>query len=81
MAFAIGKHFGNAVERNRGRRRLKEAFATAWRAGSTERAERLRGAFLLSGSRGLLDDPFDRLVTDVAACLDQLAAARETVSP
>ena len=79
VAFAIGKPFGSAVERNRGRRRLKEAFLAAWRSGSGQRAERLRGVFLLSGTRDLLHAPFRDLVDDVDACLDLLAARRAAV--
>ena len=59
---------------------MKEAFVSAWRSGSAQRAERLRGAFLLSGSRGLLHDPFAKLVADVDACLDLLATPTEAVS-
>jgi ribonuclease P protein component len=77
VAFAFGRRFGTAVERNRSRRRLKEAFVAAWRAGSTERADRLRGAFLMSGSRGLLHAPFRELVRHVEACLDELVSPVE----
>jgi ribonuclease P protein component len=67
LAFAFGRKFGNAVERNRARRRLRAAFAQAWdpNVGPT-------GAFLVAGSRSVLTDDFDRLVADVAGCIRQL---------
>ncbi|MGH1491188.1 MAG: ribonuclease P protein component [Acidimicrobiales bacterium] len=73
VAFAIGRSFGNAVERNRGRRRLRAAFIEA--LGRTE-VERMQGAFLLTGSRGLLTNDFSRLVDDVEACLKKLASEK-----
>ncbi len=79
VAFAIGRSFGNAVERNRGRRRLKAAFIQALdhRGTPTPAAtfDPLGGAFLLTGSRGLLTERFTTLVEDVEACLDKLDRA------
>lgn len=79
VAFALGRKFGTAVERNRARRRLRDAFAKAW-AGHTgsdndelDATLQLHGAFLLSGHRGLLTAPFDRLITDITHCLEQLS--------
>ncbi len=72
VALALGRRFGNAVERNRGRRRLRAAFGAAWVARSSNRAPVLPGAFLLSGSRRLLNDPFDSIVSSVGECLDQV---------
>ncbi len=71
VAFAIGRSFGNAVERNRGRRRLRAAFVEAL----GRRSLHPQGAFLLAGDRGLLTDRFPRLVEDVEVCLDKAGAA------
>lgn len=108
VAFAIGRSFGNAVERNRGRRRLKAAFveaafgpqdharhmtSTPTPGNSTHAVDNLlivggrspvealdrsgnlgdlHGAFLLTGSRGLLTAPYLDLVDDVASCFRKL---------
>lgn len=75
LAFALGRSFGNAVERNRGRRRLRAAFievvSRVEQDEAFESAE-LHGAFLLTGSRGLLTNDFARLIGDVEACLTKL---------
>ncbi len=87
LAFALGRSFGNAVERNRGRRRLRAAFTEAVRnvhadhgsasaepgiESRTELRPEFQGAFLLTGSRGLLTDDFAKMVGDVEACLTKL---------
>ena len=69
VAMALGRRFGNAAERNRGRRRLRSAFAAGWKPELG-----LSGAFLLSGNRRVLSEPFDRLVAAVESCLVQLSA-------
>ncbi len=71
IAFALSKRFGNAVERNRGRRRLRSAFTEAWANDAIARPQ--PGAFLLTGNRGLLSSAYPELVADVARCLSQLA--------
>ncbi len=78
VAFALSRRFGSAVERNRARRRLRDAFARSWvdHHSTTTPALRLDGAFLLSGHRGLLSTPFARLVDDITTCLTRLSAAR-----
>ncbi len=68
-AFAFGRKFGNAVERNRARRRLRAAFSQAW-----EIAPGPDGAFLLSGSRSVLNAEFEQLVAAVADCLSKLSS-------
>ncbi len=76
VAYALGRGFGTAVERNRARRRLRDAFAQSWldHTTTTPPTLRLDGAFLLSGHRRLLSAPFDQLVDDVSTCLSRLAA-------
>jgi ribonuclease P protein component len=69
VAFAIGRRFGNAVERNRARRRLRAAFATGWVASPGP-----LGAYLLSGTRSLLTVEFGELVSAVEAGVGQLHA-------
>lgn len=79
VAFALGRRFGTAVERNRARRRLRDAFTQSWvdHVKTTTSTLRLDGAFLLSGHHGLLSVPFTQLVDDVSACLSRLAQKRE----
>ncbi len=57
LAFAIGKRFGNAVDRNRARRRLRAAIE---RVHTQEPLA--AGAYQISGSRQVLEVPFDVLV-------------------
>lgn len=71
LAMAIGRRFGNAVERNRARRRVRSAFAAAWAD-----SEGPEGAYLVTGSRSLLSMPFDRLVGRLGECLEACAATR-----
>ena len=73
VAFAIGRSFGNAVERNRARRRLRAAFVEAWRNATSPGSSPPLGAYLLTGGRGLLHARFAHLVADVGRCFDRLA--------
>jgi len=74
VAYALGRRFGTAVERNRARRRLRDAFAQSWADQiNTSPALRLDGAFLLSGRRSLLTTPFSGLIADVTTCLTRLS--------
>jgi len=77
VAYALGRRFGTAVERNRARRRLRDAFTHSWATytNTTDPTLRLDGAFLLSGHRNLLTAPFSQLVKDVSACLARLTTA------
>lgn len=85
VAFAIGRSFGTAVERNRGRRRLRAAFVDALR--DDDGCRDLSGAFLLTGTRGLLTTGYQDLVADVEACIDRVcgdqtqSATAPTVQP
>lgn len=72
LGFALSRKFGNAVERNRGRRRLRAAFVESWNRPATERPP--TGAFLLTGTRRLLTDDYPHLVNDVDRCLARLVA-------
>lgn len=70
LAFAIGKKFGTAVERNRARRRLRAAFHEV-------AADRIlpAGAYQVSCSRAVLDSEYARLTASLERCLAQLAPA------
>ena len=65
LAFAFSRRFGNAVERNRAKRRLRRAFEAAG-------GDQQPGALLMSGSRRVLDCSYERLVADVRSCLERI---------
>lgn len=65
LGFTVTRRVGNAVERNRIRRRLKAAAqlnAGKFRAGHD---------YVLIGRRNALHEPFDQLVSGVASALEQ----------
>ncbi len=68
VAFAIDRRFGNAVERNRARRRIRGALAQV----DGERSLP-HGAYLFRPSRASLHCSFDTLVETVGAAVDSLA--------
>lgn len=74
LAFAIGRRFGNAVERNRARRRLRDAFATAagFRGDWQVTVPAPIGSYLLTGSRSLLIDDFSHVVANIETCFAKL---------
>lgn len=59
VAFAIGRRFGNAVQRNRARRRLRAAFE----AGASALGAPLPVALLVRARPTVLEVGFDELVT------------------
>jgi len=65
LAFAIGRRFGNAVTRNRARRRLQAAFHSAWEASPGAPT----GAYLMMADRAVLTVPFSGLEQAVRSCL------------
>ena len=76
VAFAFGRKFGNAVQRNRARRRLRAAFADAWNP-----ATHPPGAYLIAGSRSVLTDEYPSLVDDVRQCLERLGPEQTSLEP
>jgi len=67
VGFTVSKKVGTAVERNRVRRRLKQAVRLT-------AADRLQAGhdYVLVGRRAGLHVPFDRLIEDLAGALRQL---------
>jgi ribonuclease P protein component len=68
VAYAIGRRFGTAVERNRARRRLRAAIAL------DEALLLPGGTYLLAAERSVMTIPFPTLREHVTTLLD---AARE----
>jgi len=73
VGYTVSKQVGNAVERNRVRRRLREAVKVS--AGN--RMEKGRD-YVLVGRRAALDLPFDRLVEDLRSALKRVHAGAQT---
>ena len=71
LAFAVNRKFGNAVDRNRARRRLRNAFDQA----ISSYEDLFAGAFMLFGSRKVLSRDFQQLVEDLESCCAQLSEA------
>jgi len=71
VGFTVSKKVGNAVERNRVRRRLREVVRLS-------DAERLRPGndYVLVGRRAALDLPFARLMEDFSRALDHVHRQR-----
>jgi ribonuclease P protein component len=72
FGFTITRKIGNAVVRNRIRRRLREAVRLA-AAGHAEPAT----DYVLVGRRAALTLPFDRLVTDLLSGIEALSRPRK----
>jgi ribonuclease P protein component len=71
FGFTVSKKVGNAVERNRVRRRLREVVRLA--AGTRTRAGH---DYVLVGRRAALNLPFDRMMQDFDGALRRLHAGR-----
>jgi ribonuclease P protein component len=71
VGFTVSKKVGNAVERNRVRRRLREIVRLS-------AAGRLRAGhdYVLIGRRAALNLPFDRLVEEFAGAVHRVAQRR-----
>jgi ribonuclease P protein component len=67
VGFTVSRKVGTAVERNRVRRRLKQAVKV-----SAAEALRIGHDYVLVGRRAALHLPFDRLIEDLAGALRQL---------
>lgn len=70
VAFAIGRRFGNAVERNRARRRMRAVFGAVWTPGDP------LGAYQVSVTRAALGAPTTELTDALSRCLQQLTATQ-----
>ncbi len=80
VAFAFGRRFGNAVQRNRGRRRLRAAFVEVWKGLTPARRDELAGAYLATASPAVLRTPYHQLLDDISACLDQIKIVPTTAN-
>jgi ribonuclease P protein component len=69
VGFTVSKKVGNAVERNRVRRRLREVVRLA-----PEASMRTGYDYVLIGRRAALALPFDRLVQDLGRALGRVHA-------
>jgi ribonuclease P protein component len=72
VAYALGRAFGTAVQRNRGRRRLRAVVAELG-------PELPPGSYLLSADTRVTDMNYPQLTSDVREAM--LAAARDTARP
>ena len=70
VGFTVSKKVGNAVERNRVRRRLREVVRLAPQAGMRPGYD-----YVLIGRRSALELPFDRLIEDFDRALGRVHAA------
>ena len=71
VGFTVSKKVGNAVERNRVRRRLREMVR-----GSAALNEPTGHDYVLIGRRTALTTPFDRMVADFAGALRRVHKKR-----
>jgi ribonuclease P protein component len=75
FGFTVSKKVGNAVERNRVRRRLREIVRTA-------RSNRIRSGhdYVLIGRRAALKVPYARIAEEFEGALRRMHAARATAT-
>ena len=71
VGFTVSKKVGNAVERNRVRRRLREVVRL-----SAALPEQAGHDYVLIGRRAALTAPFDRLIADFAGALKRVHGTR-----
>lgn len=75
IGFTVSRKVGNAVERNRVRRRLRHALRSA------PRSLFQRGHdYVLIGRRGALSEPFGRIVADLEAAVTRVHRPAATAS-
>ena len=67
VAFALTKRFGNAVKRNKARRKLKSAFGVAFNDSS-----KIFGAYLISASPKILNAPHSKIIDDLKICFNMM---------
>lgn len=70
VGFAVSRQLRRAVERNRARRRLREAFRAARPAGPG------RTALVVIGRPGAVHEPFEALVTQMRQALTAIPGPR-----
>ncbi len=68
--FAVSRQLKNAVQRNRARRRLREAYRASRDAAPS------RAALVIVGRPGVLIEPFAALVTQLRGALAAIPGAR-----
>jgi len=76
VGFTVSKKVGNAAERNRVRRRLREVVRLSTRAPMQPGHD-----YVLIGRRAALDLPFDRLIEDFARALGRVHGGKGTGMP
>jgi len=76
FGFTITKKIGNAVTRNRIRRRLKAAFAA-----ETKTANLGAHDYVVVARQAALDRPYELLLSDVARAISALHSARPAQAP
>jgi len=75
LGFTVTKKTGNSPERNRIKRRLRAAVTAC------ARDFRPSHDYVLVGRREALSEPFDKLVSDLAACIARVHAPRTSGKP